>query len=82
MNATQITLPFRLRGARQRQNQNLDLLGRCYADGDAVITVIEICPGEESRVMVERDLDGRTWSMPAWVMRLIFMEKKKRKRAA
>jgi len=82
MNATQITLPFRLRGARQRQNQNLDLLGRCYADGDAVITVIEICPGDESRVMVERDLDGRTWSMPAWLMRLIFMEKKKRKRAA
>jgi len=82
MNATQITLPFRLRGARQRQNQNLDLLGRRYADGDAVITVIEICPGDESRVMVERDLDGRTWSMPAWLMRLIFMEKKKRKRAA
>jgi len=82
MNATQITLPFRLRGARERQNQNLDLLGRCYADGDAVITVIEICPGDESRVMVERDLDGRTWSMPAWLMRLIFMEKKKRKRAA
>ena len=82
MNATQITLPFRLRGARQRQNQNLDLVGRCYADGDAIITVIEICPGEESRVMVERDLDGRTWSMPAWLMRLIFMEKKKRKRAA
>ncbi len=82
MNATQITLPFRLRGARQRQNQDLDLLGRCYADGDAIITVIEICPGDESRVMVERDLDGRTWSMPAWLMRLIFMEKKKRKRAA
>ena len=82
MNATQITLPFRLRGARQRQNQNLDLLGRCYADGDAIITVIEICPGDEGRVMAQRDLDGRTWSMPAWLMRLIFMEKKKRKRAA
>ena len=80
MNATQITLPFRLRGARQRQNQDLDLLGRCYADGDAIITVIEICPGDESRVMVERDLDGRTWSMPARLMRLIFTEKKKRKR--
>ena len=80
MKASQITLPFRLRETRQRQSQNLDLLGRRYADGDAVITVIEICPGE-SRVMVERDLDGRTWSMPAWLMRLIFMEKK-RKRAA
>ena len=82
MNATQITLPFRLREARRRQNQHLDLLGRRYPDGDAVITVIEICPGDEGRVMVERDLDGRTRSMPAWLMRLVFMEKKKRKRAA
>jgi hypothetical protein len=24
--------------------------------------------------MVERDLDGRSWSMPAWLMRLIFLE--------
>jgi len=57
------------------------LIGRSYADNDAIITVIEICPRDEGRVMVERD-DGRTWSMPAWLMRLIFMEKKKGKRAA
>jgi len=82
MRGTQITLPFRLRESRQRQNQNLDLVGCAYADGDAIITVMEICPSDASRVMVERDLDGRTWSMPAWLMRLIFMEKKKRKRAA
>lgn len=25
--------------------------------------------------MVERDVDGRTWSMPAWLMRLIFSGK-------
>jgi len=32
-------------------------------------------------VMVERDTDGRIWSMPAWLMRLIFLETKG-KRAA
>jgi hypothetical protein len=36
---------------------------------------------DEKRVMIERDLDGRTWSMPAWLMRLIFMEGEEGKRA-
>jgi hypothetical protein len=31
--------------------------------------------------MVQRDLDGHIWSMPAWLMRLVFKETK-RKRAA
>jgi hypothetical protein len=81
MQARQITLPFRLRDARPRKHQNADLIGRSYVDGEAMITVTDVCPGSDGRVMVERDLDGRTWSMPAWLMRLIFMEGK-RKRAA
>lgn len=81
MNATQIALPFRIRERRRRNNSNLDLIARSYTDGVATITVTGICPNDEGRVMVRRDLDGRTWSMPAWLMRLIFMEKK-RKRAA
>lgn len=81
MNAKQITLPFRFREARPRPNANLDLIGRSYMDREAKITVVEICPHDENRVMVVRDLDGHTWSMPAWLMRLIFLEKK-RKRAA
>jgi len=36
---------------------------------------------DDKRVIVERDTDGRTWSMPAWLMHLIFLEKKG-KRAA
>ena len=75
-------LAFPFKRSASLTDQNLDLLGRSYAEGDAVITVIEICPCDESRVMVERDLDGRTWSMPGWLMRLIFMEKKKGRRAA
>jgi hypothetical protein len=76
MSAQQITLPFRLREKR-KTSSNIDLIDRSYTDGDATITVVAICSDDDSRVMVERDRDGRTWSMPAWLMRLIFMEKKR-----
>ena len=78
MNARQITLPFR-RPVRvePRAEPNSDLIGRAYEDGDAIVTVIETCMNDERRVMVERDIDGRNWSMPAWLMRLIFKEKRK-----
>ena len=81
MNAKQIALPFRRTEARPRRNPNLDLLNRSYADEAATVTVIGICPDDQSRVMVQRDLDGRTWSMPAWLMRLIFLDAKNRRAA-
>ena len=81
MSARQITLPFRLRRGEPQTDRNADLIGRSYEEGDSTITVIETCLNDERRVMVERDLDGHTWSMPAWLMRLVFKEKK-RKRAA
>jgi hypothetical protein len=39
-----------------------------------MVTVIGLCLNDDRRVMVQRDIDGRTWSMPAWLMRLIFIE--------
>ena len=81
MSAKQITFPFRARPVEPRTDINADLIGRSYEDGDATITVIETCLNDERRVMVERDIDGHAWSMPAWLMRLIFKEKKQ-KRAA
>jgi hypothetical protein len=39
------------------------------------------CLDDDSRVMVRREPGGSTWSMPGWLMRLIFLEKKG-KRAA
>lgn len=76
MRANQITLPFVGKG-KPRPNPNADLLNRSYTDRDATITVIRLCPDNRGRVMVRRDLDGRTWSMPAWLMRLILMEEKR-----
>jgi len=79
MSARQITLPFRARA--EQPDANHDLIGRSYDEGDATITVIETCLNESRRVMVRRDTDGHMWSMPAWLMRLVFKEKKRRRAA-
>lgn len=81
MSARQITLPFRARRVEPQTDPNNDIVGRSYEDGIATITVIETCLNDQSRVMVKRDLDGHTWSMPAWLMRFVFRETT-RKRAA
>ncbi|HMG74694.1 MAG TPA: hypothetical protein VK582_14435 [Pyrinomonadaceae bacterium] len=77
MNAEQITFPFRIRKPERNNSPSADLIGRSYVDGHATITVVGVCLNDDKRVMVERDLDGRAWSMPAWLMRLIFLEKKR-----
>ena len=81
MSARQITLPLRARYADAQPDPNHDLIGRTYDEGDATITVLETCLNDSRRVMVQRDLDGHVWSMPAWLMRLVFKEAKQ-KRAA
>ena len=81
MSARQITLPLRTRRAELQTDPNADLIGRSYDEGIATITVVETCLNDQRRVMVKRDLDGHLWSMPAWLMRLVFKETE-RKRAA
>ena len=81
MNVRQFALPFRPKRVEPERDGNADLIGRSYDDGTATITVIETSLNDATRVMVQRDLDGHVWSMPVWLMRLIFMEVK-RKRAA
>jgi len=81
MSVRQIALPFRGKRAEMYPDPNADLIGRSYEEGKATITVVETCLNDQRRVMVQRDLDGHTWSMPAWLMRLVFRETK-RKRAA
>ena len=81
MNAKQFALPFRAKRMEPEHDRNADLIGHSYEDGIATITVIETSLNDATRVMVQRDLDGHVWSMPAWLMRLIFREVK-RKRAA
>ena len=81
MNTKQITLPFRLKQTERRRNLNVDLIGRSYKENYATVTVTGVCLNDDRRVMVRREPGGSTWSMPVWLMRLIFLEKKG-KRAA
>lgn len=77
MHAEQFAFPFRLEKPKSRNSPNNDLIGRSYEDGHSTMTVVSVCLNDDKRVMVERDFDGRTWSMPAWLMRLIFLENKR-----
>jgi hypothetical protein len=81
MTKRQIALPFRLRKSQRRRNPSVDLIGRSYEEDYATVIVTGLCLNDDSRVMVRREPGGSTWSMPAWLMRLIFLEKKG-KRAA
>lgn len=79
MNARQFTLPFRNKLANPRANSNRDLIGRSYQqDKWITVTVVDVCQDDPGRVRVQRDVDGKTWTMPGWLMRLIFLEELKR----
>jgi len=81
MNAKQIALPLNPKRSRRVANTNADLTGRSYQEEYSTVTVISLCANDESRVMVRRDPGGRTFSMPAWLMRLIFMDQEGRRAA-
>jgi hypothetical protein len=81
MNAQQIAFPFRTKQPQPRDAHNTDLIGRSYKDGYATIVVTSVCLHDKTRVIIERDLDGKTWSMPGWLMRLVLLEEKRRRAA-
>ena len=79
MNARQFALPFRNKLTSSRANSNRDLIGRSYQqDKWITVTVVDVCQDDPGRVRVQRDADGKTWTMPGWLMRLIFLEELKR----
>jgi len=79
MNGLQFTLPFRHKRANSRANSNSDLIGRSYQqDKWVTVSVIDVCLDDPGRVQVQRDVDGKIWTMPGWLMRLILLEELKR----
>lgn len=79
MEAEQIAFPFRPVSRKIiSRGLNTDLIGRSFADGAATISVIGVCPGNPRHVMVQRDLDGKSWSVPAGMIRLITGHRKRR----
>jgi hypothetical protein len=56
------------------EDADLDLIGKQFAEGKATITVINRSRATPGHVSVLRNLDGKIWSVPAWMIRRIVGE--------
>lgn len=82
MMAEQIVLPFRLSRKGRRvtgRTPNDELVGLSYFDGVSETVVTSVCPANPKHVLVERESDGKTWAVPAGLIRLIVRHKKRRR---
>lgn len=85
MMAEQIVLPFRLRRkskAVKARSGNDDLVGLGYYDGVSSVVVMGVSPSNPKLVVVERESDGKSWTVPAGLIRLIVSDKQRRLRRA
>jgi hypothetical protein len=58
-----------------------DLIGRRFFDGLSRVAVTDVCRINPAQVMVEREMDGRRWSISARLVRLIVGRERKRRTA-
>jgi hypothetical protein len=58
-----------------------DLVGRRFFDGLSGIAVTHVCRLNPAQVWVEREMDGRRWSISAGLIRLITGRERKRRTA-
>lgn len=85
MMAEQIVLPFRLRKkseAAKARTGNDDLVGLSYFDGISNVVVTGCSSSNPMLVIVERESDGKCWTVPAGLIRLIVSDKQRRLRRA
>lgn len=84
MKPEQIALPLRPTNRETRETAeqvNADLVGRSFFDGSATVTVTDVSRTNPRQVIVRRDAGGKSWSVPAGLIRII-VGRKKRRRAA
>jgi hypothetical protein len=63
--------PHQSMGKNSQPRLNVDLLGRAFYAGPARMTVSRVRPGNPHQVIIERDIDGKDWALPAGLVRLI-----------
>ncbi len=61
--------------------ENEDLVGRCFFDGRVYVRVVRVNGLNASQVIVERELDGKSWAVSAKLIRMI-VRRERKKRAA
>ena len=65
----------------REQTPHADLIGRRFFDGLSRVAVTGVCGLNPAQVMVERETDGRRWSISAGLIRLIVGRERKRRTA-
>ena len=74
--------PPREQATRERTTtSHADLVGRCFFDGLSNVAVTGVCQMNPAQVWVEREMDGRRWSISAGLIRLITRRERKRRTA-
>lgn len=83
--AEQIVLPFKSKRKSRPVNTgagNEDLIGLSYFDRDTTVVVKGCSQSNPALVIVERDSDGKSWTVPAGLVRLIIGNKQSLRRTA
>ncbi len=80
MNLKPDVLQLKLIGDDAKES-NSDLVGRSFYDGQSDVRVTGVCRLRPAHLIVARDSDGRTWTVPAGLIRLI-VGRERRKRTA
>lgn len=60
---------------------NADLVGRIFSDGYSDIHVMRVSRTNATQVIVKRAADGKSWTVPAGVVRMIIKGERKKKAA-
>ena len=63
--------PHQSIGKNSQRQLNVDLLGRAFYAGPVRITVSSVRRGNPHQVIIEREIDGKSWALPAGLVRLI-----------
>lgn len=64
-----------------RRTPHHDLIGRRFFDGLSSVVVTGICRFNPAQVMVEREMDGKSWSISAQLIRFITKRERKARTA-
>jgi len=63
--------PHQSMGKNSQRQMNVDLLGREFYAGPARITVSRVHLENPHQLIIEREIDGKSWALPAGLVRLI-----------
>ena len=74
-------LPLRGFERAERRAENADLVGSSFSDGASRLTVAGVSPSNPGHVVVVREGNGHSWTMPAGIVRIILGPAKRRRAA-